>query len=214
MSTNKSGMDSEIEKLTEILSNLRTLYNKKKEQLHELENEITTIKATLDDLNSIISSKSFHSADELYSETGESVQAPKEMDKEKVKKKSEKNYFVENIPQEKVSGTKIKRKIFLQNEDEEELICILNLYDMDKLEIKILQPKKYKLKETSEKFIKIFLKEALIKIKGKTPNMELNYIYLKNTSIIEKIIIKNLNSIKDFDLITEKLRELFSQYGE
>ncbi|TFF96730.1 MAG: hypothetical protein EU547_06150 [Promethearchaeota archaeon] len=203
MSTNKPGKNPEIEKLTIILSNLQNLYYKKKEQLIELEDEISALKTTIDNLNSIISSKSFHSAAELYSES-EKVQ--------EVEKKSEERYFIENIPQEQVSGTKIKRKIFLQKEEEEELICILNLYDMDELEIKILQPQKYKLQETSENFIALFLKEALIKIKERTPNMELNYEYLKNTNIIEKIVIKNLKSIKDFDLITEKLRDLFSRY--
>lgn len=205
MSSKKSGKKTEIEKLSEILSSIQSLYYKKKERLHELENEISTLKATLDKLNSIISSKSFHSADELYSEAQiEPTAEPRE--------KSGEQYFIENIPQEQVSGTKIKRKIFLQKGEEEELICILNLYDMDELEIKILQPKKYKLKETSEHFIKVFLKEALIKIKENNPDMGLNYEYLKDTSIIEKINVKNLNSIDNFDLITEKLRDLFSSY--
>ena len=168
MSSKKSGKKTEIEKLSEILSSIQSLYYKKKERLHELENEISTLKATLDKLNSIISSKSFHSADELYSEAQiEPTAEPRE--------KSGEQYFIENIPQEQVSGTKIKRKIFLQKGEEEELICILNLYDMDELEIKILQPKKYKLKETSEHFIKVFLKEALIKIKESNADMRLNY---------------------------------------
>ncbi len=197
----KNFKEKDIKTLTKILSKLQNLYYKKKDQLHELENEISSLKTTLDDLNSIISSRSFHSADELYLEKS---QGSKEI--------SEEHYFVENLPEESVSGTKIKRKIFLKKKEDEELICILNLIDMDELEIKMLQPNKYKIEETSDRFIKIFIKEALIEIKERNPNLKLNYEHIKDTNIIEKIIIKNLNSINDFDLITEKLRKFFSSF--
>ncbi|TXT64628.1 MAG: hypothetical protein BAJALOKI1v1_540014 [Promethearchaeota archaeon] len=198
--------DSEIEKLTTILSSLQELYYKKKEQLKDLEEEIEELKSTLNNLNSLISSKSFSSANELYKQSAQtnppysaSTSAPQEED-----------YFIKDIPQEKLTGTKIKRKIFLQKSNgKEELICILNLIDMDKLEIKILSPDKYNIKETSEIFIKAFLKGALIKIKEQNPDLELAYKYYKSSDIIEEILIKNLKSIDAYDLITEKVRELF-----
>jgi hypothetical protein len=195
----KKAKNSEIEKLTQILSSLQNLYYKKKGQLEELEEEIAELKEILNNLNSLISRKSFSSANEIYSQD---THAPAQ--EEAVKE----DYFIKDVPQEKLTGTKIKRKIFLQkNKGEEELICILNLYDMDKLEIKILDPTQYTIKETSEAFIKTFLKGALIQIKEQNPDLELSYKYYKNTDKIEKIMIKNLKSIDSYDLITEKISE-------
>ncbi|GAG72450.1 unnamed protein product, partial [marine sediment metagenome] len=94
--------ENEIEKLSQMLSKLQDIYYKKKEHLKELELEISELRDVLNFLSSLISGKSFHSADELYSQ--------------KVLKKtnsfSEDQYFVEEIPKEKVEGTNIKRKIF------------------------------------------------------------------------------------------------------
>ncbi len=195
----KKAKDSEIEKLTQILTSLQNLYYKKQGQLKELEDELAELKEILNNLNSLVSRKSFSSANEIYSQYTH-AKAQEES--------AEEDYFIRNIPQEKLTGTKIKRKIFLQkNDGEEELICILNLYDMDKLEIKILDPPQYNIKETSEAFIKTFLKGALIQIKEQNPDLELSYKYYKNTDIIEMILITNLKSIDSYDLITEKLSE-------
>ena len=67
-------------------------------------------------LNTLISGKSFHSADEIYSKT--LIKRPTEPDEEE--------YFVEEISKEKVEGTNIKRKIFSKSKGkEEELLCIM-----------------------------------------------------------------------------------------
>jgi hypothetical protein len=193
--------ESEVKKLTKVLSSLQNLYYKKKDRLKELEEEISELKDMLNNLNKIISQKSFTDADQIYSQQAE-MESQEEYE--------DKDYFIKDMPQEKLKGTKIKRKIFLQKSDgEEELICILNLYDMDKLEIKILEPAEYNIKETSEPFIKLFLKGALIKIKEGNPDLELSYKYFKDTDIIERILISNLKSMDSYDLITDKIRELF-----
>ena len=56
----------------------------------------------------------------------------------------------------------------------------------------------------------VFLKGALIKIKETTPNLNVNYDFYKDTKLIEYININNLTSIKDYDLITDKIRELLT----
>jgi len=192
--------DNEMENLTKILSSIRELYYKKKDQLEELTNEIEEIREILNSLNSVISDKSFKSADEIITKT---KNPPEEVSAEK--------YFTEPIPKEQLKGTKIKRKIFYQKDGEEKLIAILNLTDMDKLEIKFLQPEELHIQETSEKFIKTFLKGALIEIKEKNPDLSLDYQYYKDTDIIERILVNNLKSIKNYDLITEKIQELLSE---
>ncbi len=189
--------EKEIEKLSKILSTIQNLYYKKKKQLDELQLEITELKEVLNYLNSIVSNKSFHSADEIYNKALHMV------GKEEIPVE---NYFQEEIPTEKAKGTKIKRKIF--SKDDQDLLCVLNFIDFNQIEIKFIDPEIRNIKETSEEFISIFLREALIPIKEKHPELKLNYVGYKNSDIIEKIQITNITSINDYDLITDKIREL------
>ena len=190
--------EDDTEKLTRILSVIQNLYYKKKEQLEDLELEISEIQSVLTQINSLISNQSFSSADELYSKLHSS------------EKKSIEDYFNEEISEEKFKGTNIKRKIFSsQNQEEENLLCVLNLYDFKKVEIKFIDPERRGIQETSENFINIFLKGALIKIKENNPNLSISYRF-KNVDKIEYINISNLSSIDDYDLITAKIRELLA----
>ncbi|MFX0049245.1 MAG: hypothetical protein ACFE8G_13970 [Candidatus Hermodarchaeota archaeon] len=190
--------EKETEKLTRILSIVQNLYYKKKEQLEDLKLEISEIQTVLTIINSLISNQSFSSADELYSKLHS--QENKSIDK----------FFTEKISEETFKGTNIKRKIFSnQNQQEENLLCVLNLYDFKKVEIKFIDPEKRGIQETSENFINIFLKGALIKIKENNPNLNISYRF-KNIDKIEYITISNLSSIEDYDLITAKIRELLA----
>ena len=191
--------ENETEKLTRILSVVQNLYYKKKEQLEDLELEISDLQSVLNQINSIVSNKSFSSADELYSKI------------KSLEKKTEDDYFKEEISEETFKGTNIKRKIFSnQNQKEEDLLCILNLFDFKRVEIKFIDPEKRAIMETSERFINVFLKGALIKIKENNPNLSISYRF-KNTDKIEYITISNLSSIQDYDLITSKIRELLAR---
>ncbi len=191
--------ENETEKLTRILSVVQNLYYKKKEQMEDLEQEISDLQSVLNQINSLISNKSFSSADELYSKL------------QSLENKTVDDYFKEEITEETFKGTNIKRKIFLnQNQKEENLLCILNLYDFKRVEIKFIDPENRAIQETSERFINVFLKGALIRIKENNPNLSINYRF-KNTDKIEYITISNLSSIEDYDLITEKIRELLAR---
>ncbi len=194
--------EKEIEKLSRILSNIQNIFYRKKEQLEDLKLEIDELRDIINLLNSLISGKSFHSADELYSKGLT----------EKANKQIEEDYFVEEISKEKVEGTNIKRKIFSKSiGNGEELLCVLNFYDFNRVEIKFIDPLKRSIKETSEDFIRIFLKGALIIIKENNPNLSLDYNYFRKTEYIESMSIKGLNSIKDYDIITSKMRELLAK---
>ena len=196
MESNKK--ENDTEKLTRILSIVQNLYYKKIDQMEDLKLEISEIQSVLNNINALISNQSFSSADELYS---------KLLSKGN---KSVDEYFNEEISEEAFKGTIIKRKIFSnQNQEEENLLCVLNLYDFKKVEIKFIDPEKRGIQETSEKFINIFLKEALIKIKENNPNLSISYQF-RNVDKIEYINISNLSSIEDYDLITAKIRELLA----
>ena len=185
-----------LEKLSKILSVIQNIYYKKNEQIEELQQEIADLKDVLNSLNLLISNQSFHSADELYQEA-----------KNKLEKSDLpiEEYFQEEISNVNAKGTKIKSKIFSEDDN---LLCILNFIDSNMIDIKFIDPEVRNIKETSEDFIGIFLREALLPIKDKNPELELNYKYYKNSNIIENIEILNIKSIKDFDLIIAKLREL------
>ena len=201
-SMNLGENENEIEGLSQVLSKIQNLYYKKKDQLEDLQTEISELKDVLNFLNNIISNKSFQSADEIYSKS----LMIKEEDP------IEENYFVEDIPKDKVEGTNIKRKIFSKdNENEEGLLCILNFFDLNAVEIKLLAPEERSIKESSDDFIRVFIRGALIKIKEANPNMSLNYEYYKDTDLIESINITNISSIKEYDLITTKIRELLAK---
>ncbi|MHA1192695.1 MAG: hypothetical protein ACTSP9_10415 [Promethearchaeota archaeon] len=185
--------EKDTKNLTELLSKLQTLYHQKKEQLEVLHQEIEELRSILASLNTLISTKSFLSADQLYSE----------------KKKASDDYFKEDVSQEEFKGTNVKRKIFSEDKNEEEhLICVLNFYDYKIVNIKFIDPEIRAIGETNENFMNIFLRGALIKIKETTPDLNISYDFYKDTKLIESIIISNLTSIKDYDLITEKIREL------
>lgn len=193
---------TEIEKLSEILTKIQNLYYKKKEQLEELENEISELREVLNFLNSMISNKSFQSADVIYSKTLQKTE----------KKKDEGEYFINDIPSERVKGTNIKRKIFTDdNEKDSKLLCILNFLDLNNVKIKLINPLERGIRETSEDFIRTFLMEALLKIKDQNPDLDLKYEYFKNTDVIEGLNIINLKSIQEYDLITSKMRELLTK---
>ncbi len=116
------------------------------------------------------------------------------------------------MPEEKVKGTNIKRKIFSKGKEKEsKLLCILNFLDFNKVEIKFIDPLDREIRETSEDFISIFLRGALLKIKDNNPDLDLSYDYFKNSKLIECIMISNLKTIQEFDLITSKMRELLAK---
>jgi len=194
--------ETEIEKLSQMLTKIQNLYYKKKEQLEELQIEISELREVLNYLNSLISDKSFQSADKIYSKSLQELE----------KKSAEEEYFVKEMPKERVEGTNIKRKIFSKgNEKESNLLCILNFLDFNKVEIKLIDPVDRSIRETSEDFITIFLRGALLKIKDDNPDLDLEYKYFKNSKLIEQIKISNLKSIQEFDLITSKMRELLAK---
>lgn len=186
-----------VENLTQALIKLQELYYQKKEQLETLHQEINELHSIINNLTGVISNQSFMSADLLYSQSNAK------------KEKTSEDYFNETIVEDEFKGTQIKRKIFSKEDDEQEkLLCVLNFNDFKTLDIKFLEPKERGIRETSEEFINLFLKDAMLKIKDSNPNLSLKYDFLKNTNIIESIHISNIGKMKDYDLITRQIEEI------
>ena len=190
---------TEVEKLSQTMTKIQNLFYKKREQLEELQIEIDELREILNSLNSLVTNKSFQSADIIYSNSLQGAQ----------KNHSDEEYFLEEVSLEKVKDTNIKRKIFSKNNDKDsKLLCILNFFDFNRAEIKFIDPGDREIRETSDDFIEIFLKEGLLKIKDNNPELILSYDYFKNSDLIDCIKISNLKSIQEYDLITSKIREL------
>jgi hypothetical protein len=219
--------DAEIEKLSLMLTKLQNIYYTKMEHLEQLQLEISDLKEVLNFLQSLITNKSFQSADQIYIQSLQRTET-KPVEEERIEKEPaeehffveekiekepvEEQYFVEEIPKEIVEGTKIKRKIFSLDDDKEpKLLCVLNFFDFNRIEIKLINPQERFIEETSDDFVQIFLKEALIKIKDVNPDLDLKYDHFKNSNLIERITISNLKSIQEYDLITSKMRELLAK---
>ncbi|MGV9198826.1 MAG: hypothetical protein ACOC44_15625 [Promethearchaeia archaeon] len=194
--------DSEIVKLTNILTVMQDLYYKKKEQLEDLKDEIERIKDVIQNLKSIISPKSFVSADTMIDKKGGTP-----LVKEGAERSEE--YFKEGIQKEKARGTNIKRKIFSSDsEKDRKLLCILNFPDFNKVTVKILHPERTPIQESSEAFVKIFLKGALVQIKENNPELDIKYHYHKDTELIRMIEILKVKNVEEYDLITSKVKDL------
>ena len=195
-STDKDERDLDIEKLSEILSKIQNIYYKKQEQLEGLKQQISEMKDIINGINFLISKQSFHSADELY------LQKVKELETTPEK------YFKDKPSEDIVKGTTLKRKIFANDEEREgELLCILEFNDLSQLEINFINPDITAIRETSESFINIFLKGALIKIKDEKPDMGLEYEYYKDLIDLEDNEL-HLELDKCFALEKKELRKL------
>ena len=195
MDNDESNID--IEQLTEILSKIQNVYYKKQEQLEDLRQEVSEMKEIINSLNFLISKQSFHSADELY------LQKVKEFESKPEK------YFKEEPSKDIVKGTTLKRKIFANDEGREgKLLCVLEFNDLSELKINFTYPEITAIRETSENFINILLKGALVKIKEENNEMGYELESYKDTDIIKSIKITKLKTINNLDLISDKIREL------
>ncbi len=199
-SMNDQDEKNNIEKLIQIHSKIQDQYYNKKEQLEKLKMEISEMSEIINVLNSMISNKSFQTADKIYSQNQDEVTV----------KGLEEKFFKEGISTEQIKDAEIKRKIFSKDNQEKTLICVLNFTDFNYVDIKFIKPNISEIKESSENFVNIFLRGALIPIKERNSNLDVKYNYYKNTDIIESISITDLKSIEDYDLITNKIQELLT----
>ncbi|MFX1399307.1 MAG: hypothetical protein ACFFAS_19960 [Promethearchaeota archaeon] len=184
--TNKEENEKDIEKLVQVTSNIQDLYYKKLQQLEDLKGEISALKEILNVLKSMVSVQSFKRADEIY--------------------------FQQTLHPDNVKGAKIKRKIFIIDDNQEEkLSAILNIIGMNDITVKFMYPEEASIKESSDKFIRTFIKEALVKIKEKNPDLTVKYEYFKKTNFISAIRILNASTMEDFDLISSKIQELLEK---
>lgn len=91
-----------------------------------------------------------------------------------------------------------------------ELLAIITLTDIDTIQIKIINLLKFKIQETSDDYLQIFIKKALIKIKEQNPHLSVSYTFVGNTPFIENITISHIHRSTHLDLISEKFGELIA----
>lgn len=196
----KSQLD--IEKLSKVLSNLNTLYHEKLDQLEDLRQEIGDLRNTINLLNEVLSKRSFSSASDL-------IQGSMVANTEENLEKLATHYFDGFPPSRHMSDSKLERKIYANEENS--LICVLNFKDFKNVEIKFLNPQEREIQEASDSFLSIFIKGALLELKGNNPDIEVKYTHDNASGFIQKITISGVKSVEECDLIEDKIRELLSQ---
>ncbi|MFX1233527.1 MAG: leucine-rich repeat domain-containing protein [Promethearchaeota archaeon] len=104
------------------------------------------------------------------------------------------------------NNTNYKKRFYTHNN---ELFAIM-IQKTDTIHIQILNPLRFKIQETSDDYLNIFLKEALLKIKEQNPQLNVDYNFVRNTLFIENITITHVNVSTHLDLITKKFGELIA----
>jgi len=99
------------------------------------------------------------------------------------------------------------RKFYTHNN---ELFATMTMTDPNTIQIKVINPYKFKIRETSESYLQIFLKEALLKIKEENSNLNVHYTFVKNTPFIENITISHIQRTAHLNLISKKIGELIA----
>ncbi|MFX0060421.1 MAG: leucine-rich repeat domain-containing protein, partial [Candidatus Heimdallarchaeota archaeon] len=87
------------------------------------------------------------------------------------------------------NSKELQKKFYTHNN---ELFATMTMTNPNTIQIKIINPYKFKIRETSEPYLQIFLKEALLKVKEENPNLNVQYTFVKNTPFIENITISHI----------------------
>ncbi len=108
---------------------------------------------------------------------------------------------------EMVITSKIERKFYSK---EDSLLCIVNFLDFNRVLINFVNPDKLKITPESERNMDTFISDTLEGLKKQNPNIDISYDYYEETEIIDSIEVSNVESIKTYNCITEKVMDLLS----
>ncbi|TFF97255.1 MAG: hypothetical protein EU547_04845 [Promethearchaeota archaeon] len=111
---------------------------------------------------------------------------------------------------ETVITSKIERRFYTKND---ELLCIVNYLDFNRVIINFINPDKLNITNESEKYMEIFLNETVDKLKEENPSIDVTYDFYNETEIIESIEFLNIESIDIYNFITSKVMELLANYS-
>lgn len=115
-----------------------------------------------------------------------------------------------NTITETVITSKIERRFYSDND---ELLCIVNYLDFNRVVISFTNPDKLEVTEESERYMENFINETVEKFKKEYPAISVAYDYYNESEIIESIEFSNVDSIQIYNYITEKVMELLSVLG-
>lgn len=114
-----------------------------------------------------------------------------------------------NTITETVITTKIERRFY---SDDDELLCIVNYLDFNRVVISFTNPDKLEITEESERYMEKFIDDTAGKFKKEYPAIKVTYDYYNESEIIESIEFLNVDSIQIYNHITEKVMELLSSH--
>jgi len=174
--------ESDTKTLVELQEILSASLSRKQAQLIELEQEIRELQNSISKLNKIISSSSFTTADSLLN--------------------------IDSIPNQPTpkpeSKSELTRKIFSKSN---EILAIIK-YENNSIFIRINSPEKIRI--TQEKYINIFVKTILVKLKQSEFQLKPNLIKIKveNEEFVDTIELQNVQKMDSLDLVETGIRTL------
>ena len=115
-----------------------------------------------------------------------------------------------NTITETIITSKIERRFY---SDDDELLCIVNYLDFNRVVISFTNPDKLEITEESERYVEKFIDETVGKFKREYPAIKVTFDYYNESEIIESIEFLNVDSIQIYNYITEKVMELLSVHG-
>jgi hypothetical protein len=109
---------------------------------------------------------------------------------------------------ETVITSKIERK-FYNNQDK--LLSIISLLDFNRVIITFVNPNKLNIQMSSEPFKEMISNKIVRHLKEDNQKLKTSFDFYNDTDIIESIEILNVESIKDYNFICEKIMDLLTK---
>ena len=177
--------ENEIKSLLQIQKDLSEMKSQKKEQIEKLETEIDSMSSMIYEINQLISTRSFTTAESMLVES---------MDVEDAAKQSPK--YTENLHYNK--------KIF--SNDKENLLVDLR-FQHNSIIIIFSSPEITKIRQ--DEYINQFVKPTLVNLKkvetDLTPSISKSF-YGEN-EYIDRIKLQHVNNFESFEFIVEKMED-------
>ncbi|MHA1584612.1 MAG: hypothetical protein ACTSWL_05115 [Promethearchaeota archaeon] len=180
--------EKQIRVLLEVKNKIASLILLKQNQLSELEKEIQDLSEISDQLDSLISSSSFQTADSLLSSNPEIIDAETAANQNSVN--------MENL--------NYTQKIFSVTGTD-----LLAIMDFKENFITIQFPSPQSSRITQERYINDFVKPTLVQLKKVEPDLSpeiLKSIY-QGQEFLTKITLRNVKSFESFEFIAEKIKK-------
>lgn len=108
-------------------------------------------------------------------------------------------------------SSSIQRRFYSQDN---ELLCTLDYFNFSDVRITFNNPEILQISDKSDSYRTIFLEEINNSLVSKNEHLEIKLNFYEDTDFIEFILLSNLQSIEEYNYITNKVMDLLSNIRE